>query len=139
MSKIGAAAVLTADLLARKGVAVPTGFATNSLMEGSLNVSAPYPTVRTPRPVARDCPSEGEQRARITLRLDRERHLRLRLTAAHLRSNLQTILIDALDRYLDQIGPEVLSNNCVCLAVKSNRQPGQDVKGVESDATNCDS
>ena len=60
-------------------------------------------------------PSEPDARARISLRLDDERHLRLKLTAAHLQKKLQDVVIAALDGYLDQIGPAVMNGNCACL------------------------
>lgn len=132
-------AVLTARLLARKGTAVPTGFTVKPLAVQGESASASHPTERTLRLVEMNCPSESEPRSRITLRLDKERHLRLRLTAAHLQTHLQTILTDALDRYLDQIGPEVLPNKCACLAVRNDGKTVPEPRGVDSDATNCDS
>jgi hypothetical protein len=63
---------------------------------------------------------DGAARARLTLRLDETRHLRLKLTSAHLQRSLQEILTEALDRYLDQVSPEMLSSNCVCLKARSH-------------------
>lgn len=101
------AAKLTARLLARKGAAAPAAL-------GIAAVKAHAgPRARAPSTNGHD---GGEERARVTLRLDERRHLRLKLTAAHLQQSLQELLIEALDRYLDQVGPEMLSPNCVCLA-----------------------
>jgi hypothetical protein len=55
----------------------------------------------------------------MTFRLDEARHLRLRLAAAHLQRSRQDVLTEALDRFLDQISPEILSNNCVCLTARA--------------------
>jgi len=51
----------------------------------------------------------------ISLRLDDERHLKLKLTSAHLHRSLQEIMIAALDGYLDQVGPAVMNGHCACL------------------------
>jgi hypothetical protein len=60
-------------------------------------------------------PRTRDPRARISLRLDDQRHLKLKLTAAHLHKKLQDIVIAALDGYLEQIGPAVMNGNCACL------------------------
>jgi len=56
-----------------------------------------------------------ETRARITIRLDENRHLRLRLTAAHQHDTLQTVLVNALDGYLEQAGRSLMNGDCACL------------------------
>jgi hypothetical protein len=84
---MNAPAKLTSHLLARKGGAA----------RAALGTSAPRPSPRTRPASARDTGAP----ARLTLRLDERRHLRLKLTAAHLQQSLQAILIEALDRYLD--------------------------------------
>lgn len=56
----------------------------------------------------------GPGRAKLSLRLDRERHLRLKIAAAHLGRSNQAILLDALDSYLEKIAPET-AIDCVCL------------------------
>lgn len=109
-------AALSAALLARKGAARPAGFA-------ATTVAAPRsPSARAPRShdaICSDASAGGtEGRARLTLRLDETRHLRLKLTSAHLQRSLQEILTEALDRYLDQVSPEMLSSNCMCLAAR---------------------
>jgi predicted DNA-binding protein len=45
----------------------------------------------------------GKARAAFTLRLDPERHLRLRLASAHQHRSSQQIVVEALDRYLEQL------------------------------------
>jgi hypothetical protein len=59
----------------------------------------------------------NEDRARVTLRLDEARHFRLKLASAHMQQSLQEILNAALDHYLDQVGPEILRDGCVCIGV----------------------
>jgi len=115
------AASLTSALLVRKGAAVPAGYAT--LVSTVRGLRAPEPSVE------RELPAEGttvtvrrarrksvpDPRTRISLRLDDDRHLKLKLTSAHLHRSLQDILIAALDGYLDQVGPAVMNGNCACL------------------------
>jgi hypothetical protein len=124
MSSLPEAASLTSALLVRKGAAVPAGYVSlASVVRGQRPIQeepeleaprapgvlvAPAPR-RAPRPRKRD------QRARISLRLDDPRHLKLKLTAAHLHKTLQEIAIAALDGYLEQIGPAVMNGNCACL------------------------
>jgi len=116
------AASLTSALLVRKGAAVPAGYAT--LVSTVRGLRAPEPST-----LGRELPAEGttasvqrarrksapDPRARISLRLDDDRHLKLKLTSAHLHRSLQDILIAALDGYLDQVGPAVMNGNCACL------------------------
>ena len=42
----------------------------------------------------------------FTLRIDQERHLRLRLASAYAHRSAQNLLIEALDRFLDECFPE---------------------------------
>lgn len=46
----------------------------------------------------------AKDRAAFTLRLDTERHLRLRLASAVTKRSAQNLVIEALDRYLAQLG-----------------------------------
>ncbi|MGH7289486.1 MAG: hypothetical protein ACREI8_15860, partial [Myxococcota bacterium] len=109
------AASLTSALLVRKGAAVPAGYATLAATVRGLRVAEVSPSEGAPlapgeagakRPRRRSAP---DPRTRISLRLDDERHLKLKLTAAHLQKKLQDIVIAALDGYLDQVGPAVMS------------------------------
>lgn len=132
------AAKLTADLLARKGTAAPAGFsavaiagrppmprATTLLRRAGLDAaSGPVPAGGGPDDTGSDGGTDSGDRARVTLRLDEARHLRLKLAAAHLQKSLQEILTVALDRYLEQVAPEILRNNCVCLATREGRSEG---------------
>jgi hypothetical protein len=115
------AASLTSALLVRKGAAVPAGYV--SLAAAVRGVRAPEAAEAAVTPIAeagraarpRRRRSAADPRARISLRLDDERHLKLKLTAAHLHKKLQDVVIAALDGYLDQVGPAVMNGNCACL------------------------
>jgi hypothetical protein len=123
MSTPPEAASLTSALLVRKGAAVPAGYV--SLATVVRGVRAPDTNEGTVTPIggaglarasgSRRRRSETDSRARISLRLDDERHLKLKLTAAHLQKKLQDVVIAALDGYLDQVGPAVMNGNCACL------------------------
>ncbi len=128
-------AVLSSALLARKGSAAPTGYTpirardVGAATGASQNAGKPRP-VSVPALAGGDGPPPREHaRARVSVRLDRDRHLKLKLTAAHLDSSLQDIFIEALDRYLEQIGPEVLRNDCACLGLNNATAP----RGVPTD------
>ncbi len=116
-------AVLSGALLARKGAASPTGYTPIRPQDikpaGNANVKTSKPR---PTPVltsaATGGPSEtADARSRVSVRLDRDRHFKLKLTAAHLERSLQDVITEALDRYIEQIGPEVLRSDCACLGV----------------------
>lgn len=92
---MGAPAKLTGALLARKGSAVPAGH-------------APGPARQPVHPAGSRAGGATEKHVKLSLRLDAERHHRLRLTAEHMGMSLQEVLVRALDSYLDQVGAEVI-------------------------------
>ena len=115
MSKIKVAA-LTGALLAPKGHATPAG------------IVAPWPgkvrrpatrTLRIAGATHTPCSHGDSGRVKLSLRLGAERHLRLRLAAAHLRKSLQDVLTHALDAYLDRVAPVVARGHCDCLAKRN--------------------
>jgi hypothetical protein len=122
-------AVLSSALLARKGSAAPTGYTPMRVQDvgtargANENAGKPQPPPLSLATAGGGMPSLDSERARVSVRLDRERHLKLKLTAAHLQSSLQDIFTDALDRYLEQLGPEVLRNDCACLSLKHGTAP----------------
>jgi hypothetical protein len=90
------AAALTSTLLAKKGGAIPSRL---------FAIASPTPRAEpAPPPVM----PTGERR-RLTLRLDPDRHLRLKLAAAHLGLSLQDVIVAALDDHLTRAAP------CPCL------------------------
>jgi hypothetical protein len=93
-------ASLTEALIVAKGAAAPSHFTTAR---------------REPDPI-RHRPRPAEGRARLPLRLDEERHRRLRLATAHLRKSGQALLLAALDHYLDHVVPALIPGRCPCLA-----------------------
>lgn len=110
-------AILSSALLARKGAAMPTGYTPLRPLASNANAGSRVAHI-APVAATRGGPSATNNgRVRVSVRLDRERHLKLKLTAAHLDNSLQDIMIDALDRYLEQLGPEVLRNDCACLGI----------------------
>jgi len=117
-------AILSSTMLARKGAAVPTGYTPmrsrdiRSTRDANRNSGGPPPITNSLAGGRGGSTSTEGERSRVSVRLDRERHLKLKLTAAHLDSSLQDVMTDALDRYLEQLGPEVLRNDCACLGMK---------------------
>ena len=93
-------AALTSSLLADKGKASPT-------------ISPAMPGTRAVGGLVASSPAAG--RAKLTMRLDRERHFRLKLVAAHLKRSSQEVLTQALDAYLDQLAPAMMNGGCACL------------------------
>ena len=51
----------------------------------------------------------------MTLRLDPERHTRLKLTAVHHRMSAQTLMTVALDNFLDTLAPTLAQSGCSCM------------------------
>jgi hypothetical protein len=110
-------ASLTSSLLVRKGAAIPAGYAALTAVRAaraarSEGASAEAAAASPKRRRGERIP---DPRTRISLRLDPDRYLRLKLSAAHLHRNLQELLIAALDGYLDKIGTEVKNGSCACL------------------------
>ncbi len=115
----------TSALIPRKGQAVPSGY---GKLAPSRSTGAPVNANPSPRNGFRSARKDGVPAkqtetvlasARVSLRLDEARNLRLRLTAAHMQMTLQDILTKALDDYLDQISPEVIRDNCLYLGSES--------------------
>jgi hypothetical protein len=112
-------AKLTSSLLARKGTAAPAALSSVALALRQIDGEPRAAKSASPAHGARDGGCAGKAPPRMTFRLDEGRHLRLRLAAAHLQRSRQDVLTEALDRFLDQISPEILSNNCVCLTSRA--------------------
>jgi hypothetical protein len=118
------AASLSAALLARKGSAAPAGFTPLAITGGKRGLPRASALLRQAAlsPPPQDHWAKigdtgtSEDRARVTLWLNEARHFRLKLASAHMQQSLQEILTTALDHYLDQVGPEILREGCICLA-----------------------
>ncbi len=129
-------ASLTSDLLARKGGATPASLMF-PLAGGSLaGASAPRVELRLPPseppkprraeprigatpPKARSGggtpPGRRGKSAKVSLRLDADRHQRLRLVCLHAGMSGQQVLLAALDEYLDRVARQVMDGKCACL------------------------
>ena len=124
-----APARLNAELLARKGQALPTsGFAYTSIAHDEplralerpalLRPSTAVAAVASRHDARTACrhqpgPAAGRReadRVALTLRLDRERHRRLRIVGARHECSSQAVIVRALDAYLATCG-----DRCACL------------------------
>lgn len=105
-------ASLTAQLLVTKGGAVPAGFI-SARPPAHLTIIDAGKSVRPNMPSPKVTTKSA--RARVTLRLNADRHLKLKLAAAHSRKSIQAIVTAALDRYLDQTAPDLCGGACSCL------------------------
>ena len=121
MTTNSAPASLTSALLVRKGAAVPAGYSALAAA-ARAGRTRPLDPAGVASPKRRRSERLPDLRTRISLRLDPERHLKLKLSAAHLHRNLQDVLIAALDSYLDQIGPTVKEGTCACLETGCSEQ-----------------
>jgi hypothetical protein len=128
------ASPLTSALLARKGAAAPSFLTQVHPPLGALPAAASH---QRPYAAAKHANDENEAancgacapdadagqstvardhhgRIKLSFRLDQDRHLRLKLAAAHTDRHIQDILTAALDRYLTDLAPAVKSGGCTC-------------------------
>ena len=63
---------------------------------------------------------------KVSLRLDPARHLRLRLSAAHMRQSAQQLLLSALDHYLDQVIRPEGNGGCAFLRAQAEKPAAAD-------------
>jgi hypothetical protein len=125
------AATLSSNLLASKGGAAPAGGRSRTpkravaagLRPVGAGTSTASPTASPKAPGDLPAGPQGEvvhddggappgaERARVTLRLDGERHRRLRVAAACRGESMQTVMVAALDAYLASG-----AGGCVCVA-----------------------
>jgi|GEM_PF-5789133 len=125
---------LSADLLGRKSNRTGPRLAKPSPLEpdaGAKNVTRPLlqPKAAKRKTAAAAKPANGAsrksqkpgtkkcdgERVRLSLRLDPERHLRLKLASVHSRKSAQQIMTDALDLYLTQLASTVSGGTCACM------------------------
>ncbi len=135
MSALGPAS-LTSGLLTRKGMAAPSAAPASranmvELMQGQPPLPAetpPSPATPEPIPLRADlsdrmrpkkseskakesvptAPRSAEKRVRVSLRLDVDRHLRMKLVATHLNRTLQSVFTQAIDEYFERHTPDML-------------------------------
>lgn len=137
-------ASLTSSLLAAKGEASPAGFL------APVDPSVPFmyagmrPTLIAASPASRARAAKARKRGaapstsvkvpqvHISFRIDPQRHLRLKLVAAHRQQSLRDCLIEAVDLYLDGIAPTVRDGRCDCLAAQDEPSPRSSAVGRSS-------
>ena len=121
------ASPLTGSLLARKGTAAPSVLTQVHPPLGALPAAGSHERPRAANkpddcgPCAGDADTlqstaarDHHGRIKLSFRLDQDRHLRLKLAAAHTDRHIQVILKAALDRYLTDLAPAVKSGGCTC-------------------------
>ncbi len=129
-------ASLTSALLTRKGMASPSAApASRANMVESMQGQPPLPAetpsspaTPEPTPLRADlsdrirakkserkagesmpaAPRSAEKRVRVSLRLDVDRHLRMKLVTTHLNSTMQSVFIQAIDEYFERHTPDML-------------------------------
>jgi len=125
-----APARLTSDLLAPKGQATPSIVSldwfnneprrhadSGARSMHAVDAGAGDPAARPKRTQERATGTDGNAPPRIamTLRMDHERHLRLKLLAAHRGQSAQEILTEAFDAFLGRPEFASLLIRCRCL------------------------
>jgi predicted DNA-binding protein len=111
------AASLHTGLLASKGAAQPSRGVAHPLIERLAN-TAPAKVTPTVAPQIINAPTVASTVAaggRLSVRVDEKLQLRLRLASAHVGKNRQTILLEAIDHYLDKVLPTYLHDRCPCI------------------------
>ena len=127
---------LTSALLTRKGMASPSAApVSRANMVELLQAQSPLPAETPPAPAtpvpapglgdlsdrirlkksgrkskksAPTLPRSSEKRVRVSLRLDADRHLRVKLLATHLNQTLQSVFTQAIDEYFERHNPDML-------------------------------
>ncbi|MCH8862561.1 MAG: hypothetical protein IID51_08615 [Proteobacteria bacterium] len=85
-------------------------------MDGRVATSAPHQgQAEIERRLAPKRPVGSGRRIAMTVRLDHEQHLRLRVFSVHQKRSSQEILTLALDKYIDENAPAALDTACLTL------------------------
>ena len=73
--------------------------------------------VRTPAgaPVVTGTDRAPSKKMRLSLGLDSQMHLRLKLAAVHNGTNMRSLVITAIENHLMALGPEIQGGRCACL------------------------
>ena len=108
-------ASLTSSLIVTKGNAAPAGLLAMNRKRNSTRPAVSPKATKPHPPIEGEAPQSPGQRSRLTLRLDRDRHLKIKLAAAHLNLSLQELMIDALHNYLADVRPTNFGDACNCL------------------------
>ncbi len=110
---------LASTLLAAKGGALPSTFGPDRRLRAD-DVATP-PAIQFPLLAHRGkqrlgLGSRRDNRVKASVKLDRDTHQRLRLASTLLRKSMQDILVEALDRHLDEVALQVCDATCDCLS-----------------------
>ncbi len=142
---------LTSALLARKGMAGPSAApASHANMVEWMPGQPPRPAATPPPPAPPEptslradlsdrigpkqseskakesvptAPRSTEKRVRVSLRLDVDRHLRMKLVATHLNSTMQNLFTQAIDEYFERHIPD-MSDAITLLRVRERVEKG---------------
>lgn len=130
----GKAAGLTSSLMSRKGAASPAvpALQKDGVTPAPMARAEPAPTHKgtewlpsrpdaltfaqkrsEPASLIGTLPKRRSKngRVRISLRLDMDRHLRLKLITAHSRRTMQSVLLEALDDYFERRTPDTVDHS----------------------------
>lgn len=77
-------------------------------------VPPPSSAADSVKPVKPRAAAGSSGKAALTVRLDPERHFKLRLLSAHTNHSSQQIMIDALDAYISEHGADISPHMCAC-------------------------
>lgn len=115
-------AQLNADLLARKGGAAPAVRRPDDAVVMRWPARAEHDGARRyPEPRSDGTGLSAKERTtrlKFTLRLDLERHRRIRLAAAHAGISMQAFALRALDAYVADAARSVATGPCACLDIR---------------------
>lgn len=154
---------LMGTLLVRKGAATSTGQTRQSVEAEAFRVASRSivalptsryltgPAGRPTRPAGvkmfgRRKPQGGgdgadgpsEKKMRLTLGMDSQLHLRLKLAAVHQGTNMRSLILTAIDDYLSALGPEIQDGHCACLQAGPRKGTCDQKKAGSDDGTGSD-
>jgi hypothetical protein len=118
MSGLKSAATLTGTLLCSKGGAAPSAFIPRpGFLFAERNGPEQIALVQSssPRQARPDSRATGDGKTKVSLRMSKARHRRLRVAAAHLGQSAQTLILEGLDYYIDHVLPTLIEGRCTCL------------------------
>lgn len=110
---------LTAELLVRKGGASPAGSQNITQLKPLVQGGSTAGTLPQ-NEEARVSSEEKQKRVAMTLRLDGERHVKLRVLAALQGRSCQNLLTEALDAYLEDQAAELDPHLWRCLSQETD-------------------
>lgn len=146
---------LTSGLLTRKGMASPSAAppGRRHIVESKQARPSPLdetpPSPETPEPIPLraglsdwiseskaeenlpTAPRSAEKRVRVSLRLDVDRHLRMKLVATHLNRTLQSLFTQSIDEYFERHAPDT-SDAMALLRIRERGQKDGNAGGRQA-------